>query len=107
MQQYMYQLKLVRRITETNTWTKEDEAVIREHFMRLKELTEKGIVLLAGKTNRENEDGFGIVIFKATSIEEAKSLMNSDPAVQKGVMTATLFDYMIALESLSQVKSHD
>lgn len=107
MQHYLYQLKLVPRITQSKMWTPDDEAIVSEHFKRLKALTEKGVVLLAGKTNRENEDGFGIVIFLANSIDEAKDLMNSDPAVAKGLMTATLFDYMIALESLSQVKSHD
>ena len=102
MNQYLYQLKLVPRLCNRDAWTLEDEAIVSEHFMRLKHLKDQGIVLLAGKTNREMEDGFGIVIFKAQDLNSAQTIMHEDPAITGGVMTATLFDYHIALESLSK-----
>ncbi|MCK8059312.1 MULTISPECIES: YciI family protein [unclassified Fusibacter] len=107
MKQYLYMLKLVDRIVKSNTWTKEDEEIVGEHFLNLKTLTEKGVVLLAGKTDRETDDGFGIVILKADSKEQAEEIMRKDPAVKKGIMTATLFEYQIALESISRGELHD
>jgi len=41
----------------------------------------------------------GIVIFTARSYEEARALMDADPAVSKGVMSAKLFPFRIALQA--------
>ncbi|NLL89375.1 MAG: hypothetical protein GX228_10760 [Firmicutes bacterium] len=40
---------------------------------------------------------FGVVIFEADSEEEARFLMETDPAVEEGIMTAELFPYRVAL----------
>lgn len=39
----------------------------------------------------------GIVILEVDSEEEARELMENDPAVKEGVMEATLFPYRVAL----------
>ena len=41
--------------------------------------------------------GFGIVILEVNSEEEAIALMEDDPAVKEGIMTATIFPYRVAL----------
>ena len=102
MKQFLYQLKLVERFKSDSDWTKEDEMIVSEHFNHLKKLTSDGVVLLAGRTGREYEDGFGIVIFKADDWSSAEVIMLSDPSIAKGVMTGNLFEYHIALESLSK-----
>ncbi len=38
----------------------------------------------------------GIVIFRAASEGAAREFMNGDPAVQKGVMKATMFPFKVA-----------
>jgi uncharacterized protein YciI len=101
MNQYLYKLNLVSRLNSDDVWTNEDHIIISEHFNYLKGLTEEGIALLVGRTNREYEDGFGIVIFYAKDWEAAMSIMNGDPAIQKGIMQGTLYAYKIALESIS------
>jgi len=102
MKHYLYQLKLMDRFKCDSDWSTEDEKIVYEHFNYLKNLTSEGIVLLAGRTNREYEDGFGIVIFKAYDWSSAEAIMLSDPSIAKGVMTGILFEYHIALESLSK-----
>lgn len=98
MTHFLYQLKLIPRLKDEKAWTKEDEAIVRMHFMHLKALTEAGTVLLAGKTDREMLDGFGIVIFVAQDFHEAQALMASDPAISNDIMTGTIFNYQIALK---------
>ncbi len=68
--------------------TPEEGAKIQEHFLRLQELTQAGIVLFAGPCT--DQIGPGIVIFEAANEDEARKLMNADPAVAAGVFTAEL-----------------
>lgn len=46
---------------------------------------------------KSNTDPTGIVILEVESEEEARALMQSDPAVADGIMTAELFPYSVAL----------
>lgn len=96
-QQFLYKLKLVPHLLASEAWTDEDNAAVEEHFNRLKTLHEEGVLILAGRTLNEDASQFGIVIFKAATEANARQLMNSDPAVAQGVMTATLFPYRVAL----------
>lgn len=95
--QYIYVLKLINRLLDENNWTKEDENIVGEHFNKLKENTLEGKVILAGRTLNTDEDSFGIVIFEAENDEEDNNFMNNEPAVKKGIMTAKVYPYKIAL----------
>jgi uncharacterized protein YciI len=78
-------------------WTINDEKSVNEHFNRLKKDTEKGKVILAGRTTNSDDSQFGIVIFTEESWDSATEYMNSDPAIREGVMTARLYPYRVAL----------
>jgi uncharacterized protein YciI len=58
---------------------------------------EQGIMLLAGRTENNDNTTFGLVIFKAESEKEAREIMHNDPAVKNRVMRAELYPYSIAL----------
>ena len=77
--------------------TETEERTVSEHFDYLKGLMEKGIVILAGRTQNTDYSSFGICIFKAESEEEARTIVQNDPAVKSRVMRAELFPYKIAL----------
>lgn len=95
--QYLYMLRLIPALTSADNWTKREEEIVDRHFARLQALLQEGRLLLAGKTAGIDEKTFGIVILEAESDEEALMLMQSDPAVAEGVMTADLFPYHVAL----------
>jgi uncharacterized protein len=95
--QYIYKLKLIPRLLNEKNWTEEDNKIVMEHFERLQVLTEEKTVILAGRTITMDEDGFGIVIFEAETDKEANVIMDSDPAVKKGIMNAKLYPYKVAL----------
>lgn len=97
--QYLYKIQPTRHDMLKEGLTPEEEEIMREHFAYLLRLTEEGVMILVGRTLTTDEDSMGIAIFKAHSDEEARALMNKDPAVSKGVMHAKLFPFRIALSS--------
>lgn len=91
-------LRLVPRLRAEEAWTDADRATVGAHFQYLSGATERGQVVLAGRTGEPMERTFGLVIFEAESEAAAQAFMQSDPAVAAGVMTATLHPYSIALQ---------
>jgi uncharacterized protein YciI len=77
--------------------TPEEDRVIEEHFACLKALTERGAVLLAGRTLNTDATSFGLVILDVPDEEEARRVMRDDPAVRAGLFDAELFPYRLAL----------
>lgn len=99
MPQYLYKLGVTRPAMLTEGPTDHETQIVSAHFERLKALTEQGVVILAGRTQTTGPDGMGIVIFNAADDDAARAIMESDPAVEGGVMHATLFPYRVALIS--------
>ena len=97
MEEYIYVLKLRPDLLDDAAWTDKEERLVGEHFNRLKEDTEKGKVILAGRTTNKDPSQFGIVIFYEKTWESAMEYMNLDPTVKNGVMTATLYPFRVAL----------
>ena len=77
--------------------TAEEAEIVAQHFAYLQQLTERGVVVLAGRTLTTDENSFGIAIFCADSEAAAREVMEHDPAVQYRVMQAELYPYRIAL----------
>lgn len=102
MSEYLYKLPLTRLGMLTEGPTPEEAATVAEHFAYLEELTEQEVMVLVGRTQTADEDAFGIAIFRVDSDEAARAIMAADPAVARGVMTAKLYPYRIALMARSQ-----
>jgi len=77
--------------------TPEEDEIVSRHFAYLSDLTQKGLMILVGRTQNKDESTFGIAIFEAQDEEAAREIMENDPAVENGVMTATLYPYKVAL----------
>jgi uncharacterized protein YciI len=95
--QFIYILKLIPNLIDQTRWTKKEENIVDRHFAKLQKLLGDGKLILAGRTLNMDEKTFGIVIIEVESEEEALNIMNNDPAVSEGVMTAELFPYRVAL----------
>lgn len=55
-------------------------------------------VILAGRSLNDSESSqFGIVIFEAGSLDEARKIMEGDDAVKAKIMMAQLFPFSVAL----------
>jgi uncharacterized protein len=96
--QFIYVLRLVPRLYDDKSWTREDNAVLERHFARLQEAAKSGQLILAGRTKEPGDKTFGIAIFKASDEAAARAFMQADPAVSAGLMTAELRPFAVALE---------
>lgn len=77
--------------------TPAEAETISRHFAYLTDLTNKGVMILVGRTQNNDESTLGIAIFEAEDESAARNIMENDPAVKGGVMTAELYPYQIAL----------
>ena len=78
--------------TGTNTTaTKEDtEKLFKGHMDNIGRLDKEGKLVLAGPFMKNERNYRGIYIFNASSIEEAKEFVATDPAVQSNLLEAEL-----------------
>lgn len=97
MKQWIYLLKPSRLEMVTEAPTPEEIETVSRHFAYLKDLTEKGVMILMGRTQNNDENTLGIAIFEAEDESAARMIMENDPAVRAGVMRAVLYPYQIAL----------
>ena len=67
-----------------------------EHFDYLVGLKDRGILILAGRT-QEDSGTFGIAIFEAPDETAARSITDADPAIAGGLFSATLHPYRVAV----------
>lgn len=96
--QFIYVLRLAPRLHSDSAWTKEDEMVIARHLTRFRHASDKGELILAGRTREPGDKTFGIAIFEAADEAAARAFMESDPAVVAGLMTAELHPFAVALQ---------
>ena len=96
--QFIYVLRLVPRLYADSAWTKEDTAVLGQHFARFQEGAKSGQLILAGRTSEPGDKTFGIAIFEAPDEDAARKFMQEDPAVAGGLMTAELHPFAVALQ---------
>ena len=77
------------------TMTEEEAEIWREHFARLQQLLNDGVLVLAGPTlGRVNT---GIAVFEAPDEESARAIMNGDPVVSGGYARGELRPYRVSL----------
>lgn len=93
MRQYVYVLKAVRA-TFPGDATPEERAIVGEHFAHLQRLFTEGTMVHVGRCE---DAAFGLAIFNAESDDAAREIMQRDPVVVQGVMTAKLHPYRIVL----------
>jgi uncharacterized protein YciI len=95
MPQYLYLLKPARLGMLTESTPEEDE-IISRHFAYLTDLTQKGAMILVGRTLNEDASAFGIAIFEAQDESAARTIMEADPAVWSGLMRAVLYPSLVS-----------
>ena len=80
---------------DPSAWTERDEQVASDHYLRLRQATIEGQVILAGRPL--GEEGPAVVVFDAENEEAARAFMEADPFVSEGLFTADLYPFSAAL----------
>lgn len=96
---FLYKIQPMRPEMLSVGSTAEEDEIISQHFAYLQDLTDDGVVLLAGRTLNTDPSSFGIIILTAGSEKEARQIMQNDPAVRQQVMRAELYPFRIALSA--------
>lgn len=76
------------------TMSEEEGNIMGVHFEYLKDLLDKGKLILAGP---ETTGKFGIAVIEAESEDEARNIMMNDPAVSSGIVSPELYPYRVSL----------
>ena len=72
------------------------------HFQYLQQLLAQDKLVMAGPCL---DAAFGIAIFYSDSEEEARQVMENDPAVKSGIMSSELHEFRISLMRQDLVRS--
>ena len=96
--QYLYRIAPARDgfLLES---TLEEDAIVSEHFQYLQTLTAQGVVLLAGRALHTDKTSHCLAVLETSAKEDARNLMENDPAMKAGVFRAELFPFSVALVS--------
>ncbi len=77
------------------TITDEEQAVWREHFVRLQQLMADGVLILAGPTL--GNVNTGIAIIEAPDEDAARAIMDADPTIASGFARGELRPFRVSL----------
>ncbi len=77
------------------TMNEDEKAVWATHFERLQRLIAEGVLVLAGPTLGPVNTGIAIV--EAADEDEARRLMEEDPAIARGIARGELRPFRVAL----------
>jgi hypothetical protein len=97
--QYLYTIKPTRLQMLTEGRTSEESRILTEDFDYLEGLAVGGMVLLAGRTQENDEPTFGIVILQVDAEDAAREAMQNDLAVAGAVMYARLHPFSISIRA--------
>jgi uncharacterized protein YciI len=70
--------------------TPDEERAVGAHFAHLQRGAADGTIVLAGPSIAGPENAFGLVVLDLEDEQEARALMESDPAITGGVMAGEL-----------------
>ncbi|PWK14842.1 YciI family protein [Tumebacillus permanentifrigoris] len=91
--EYIYLIRPIRPEFREKVLESELE-ILNTHFAYLQKLVETGTCLLAGPCL---DRAFGIVVLRVDTPEQAQEIMENDPAIKFGVMSAELHPFRVAL----------
>lgn len=102
-----YVFCLLKTGSNTTATKEESQKLFEGHMTNISRLAKEGKLVLAGPFMKNERNYRGIYIFNASSIEEAKEFVATDPAVQSNLLEAelTLWYGTAAIQEI--LKIHD
>jgi uncharacterized protein YciI len=85
-----YVFCLLKTGTNTTATKEETQKLFEGHMANISKLAVEGKLVVAGPFMKNDKNYRGIYIFNASSIEEAKTFVETDPAVQSKLLEAEL-----------------
>jgi uncharacterized protein len=83
------------------------QSLFRGHMENIQRLANEGKLVVAGPLGKNDKAYRGIFIFNVKTIEEARAMVQTDPAVKGGVFEAELFEWYGSAALPEYLKSHE
>ena len=77
--------------------TDDESRAVSEHFAYLQRLRDAGKLVLAGPSPVGPGDTIGIAVYDVEDEAEVRAIMEADPALTSGVMTAELRPFRLSI----------
>jgi uncharacterized protein YciI len=102
-----YVFCLLKTGTNTTATKEETQKLFEGHMANIGRLSKEGKLVVAGPFMKNERNYRGIYIFTASSIEEAKEFVATDPAVQSNLLEAELTLWYGSAALQETLKIHD
>src|SRR5438477_5124359 len=94
-QYYAIRTRATRPTMLSEGLNENEQASFERHSAWLKERIAGGVMVFVGRTLTTDSSGWALGIVKAESEAAARAIMNDDPFVRDGVVTAEIFPFNI------------
>ncbi|HEY1008998.1 MAG: YciI family protein [Daejeonella sp.] len=102
-----YVLVMLKTGTAGITDKKVVDSLFRGHFSNMQKLTGEGKLVVAGPIGKNDKNYRGIFILNVPKVEEARALVDTDPAVKAGMLDADLFPWYGSAALSEYLPYHD
>lgn len=89
----MYVLVILKTGTNTTETKAKTDSLFAGHMANMGKLVEMNKLIVAGPMGKNDKNYRGIFVLNTKSIEEARQLLETDPAVRSKVLDAELYNW--------------
>jgi uncharacterized protein YciI len=102
-----YVFCLLKSGTNTTASKEETKKLFEGHMANIGKLAKEGKLVVAGPFMKNDKNYRGIYIFNAATIEEAKALVATDPAINANMLEAELIPWYATAALQETLKIHE
>lgn len=103
----MYVLVMLKTGTNTTATKTETDSLFKGHMSNMGTLIKENKLIVAGPLAKNDKQYRGIFILNTKSIEEAKTWLETDPAVKAKLLDADLFNWYGSAALAEYLPFHD
>lgn len=89
----MYVLVMLKTGSNTTTEKKVIDSLFGGHMQNINRMVKDGKLVVAGPLKKNDKTYRGIFILNAKTLDEARALLQTDPAVQSGLLDAEMYEW--------------
>jgi len=83
------------------------DSLFKGHMQNIQRLSDSGKLVVAGPMKKNDKDYRGIFILNVSSLDDAKLLLETDPAVKANLLAAELFQWYGSAALPEYLKYHE
>ena len=87
----MYVLVIIKTGPKSDVTTAVRDSLMKGHMNNIGRMAEKGELVMAGPLGKNDRQYRGIYIFNVRTVEEAKAIADTDPAIHAGYFDVEFF----------------